>query len=168
MTKSQVSPPAPSAVMTSIAPACMPGCFLVIPFPMMVMGMALPSTAALPEAPARAAAAPAALPPAVPKPRAGLPTALVALLRDENGPFFANEVFSATPSQALEPIEEAVPAPEWYAITRGRFVGVVNQYALSDVTIMGVSASARKAYTTQALALDAFNQALVWGGVQVL
>jgi hypothetical protein len=40
--------------------------------------------------------------------------------------------------------------------------------ALSDVAITGVGASARKAYTTQALALEAFNQALVWGGVQVL
>jgi hypothetical protein len=40
--------------------------------------------------------------------------------------------------------------------------------ALSDVAITGVGASARKAYTTQALALNAFNQALTWGGVSVV
>jgi hypothetical protein len=83
-------------------------------------------TAAAPEPVPSRTPAPAAAPP-VAKPGAGLPARLVALLCDENGPFLANEVFSATPSQPLEPIEEAVPAPEWYAITRGRFVGVVNQ-----------------------------------------
>ncbi|KAJ7029548.1 hypothetical protein C8F04DRAFT_1264813 [Mycena alexandri] len=98
---------------------------------------------------------------------AGLPAPLVAMLRDADGPFLANEVFSATPSQPLEVIEEEVDAPEWYAITRGRFVGVVDQYALSAVAISGVAHAARKAYTTQHLAVAAFNQALTWGGVQV-
>ncbi|KAJ7043429.1 hypothetical protein C8F04DRAFT_1250857 [Mycena alexandri] len=98
---------------------------------------------------------------------AGLPAPLVAMLRDADGPFLANEVFSATPSQPLEVIEEEVDAPEWYAITRGRFVGVVDQYTLSAVAISGVAHAARKAYTTQHLAVAAFNQALTWGGVQV-
>ncbi|KAJ7119390.1 hypothetical protein C8R46DRAFT_1238662 [Mycena filopes] len=91
---------------------------------------------------------------------AGLPAPLIALLRTADGPFVANEVFSTAPTQALAPVEENVPAPEWYAITRGRFVGVVDQY--------GVGSAARKAYTTQGLALDAFNRALTWGGVQVV
>ncbi|KAJ7226778.1 hypothetical protein GGX14DRAFT_417350, partial [Mycena pura] len=99
-------------------------------------------------------------------PGAGLPAPLQALLRTE-GPFLANEVFSVTPTEPLGPIDEPVPAPEWYAITCGRFVGVVNQFALSAVAISGVAHSARKAYATQNLALDAFNQALTWGGVQV-
>ncbi|KAJ6455656.1 hypothetical protein C8R47DRAFT_1228156 [Mycena vitilis] len=120
-----------------------------------------PSVAPAPEA-APAKSAPAARPllrppaPAAPAPRnpgAGLPAPLVALLRDEAGPFLANQ--------------EEVAAPEWYAITRGRFVGVVDQYALSAVAISGVGHGARKAYTTQGLALDAFNRALEWGGVQV-
>jgi hypothetical protein len=92
------------------------------------MTIAAPASAVPPDpapAPARAPAAPAT--PAVAKPGAGLPARLVALLRDEDGPFFANEVFSVPPTQPLQPVEEAVPAPEWYAITRGRFVGVVNQ-----------------------------------------
>ncbi|KAJ6619639.1 hypothetical protein B0H10DRAFT_2216704 [Mycena sp. CBHHK59/15] len=86
----------------------------------------------------------------------------------EQGPFLANKVYSVTPSEPLGPVDEETPAPEWYAITRGRFVGVVDQFALSAVAISGVAHGARKAYTTQNLALDAFNQALTWGGVQVV
>ncbi|KAJ7086891.1 hypothetical protein B0H15DRAFT_950398 [Mycena belliarum] len=97
---------------------------------------------------------------------AGLPAPLIALLRSE-GPWSANEVYSVTPTEPLTPVEEEVPAPEWYAITHGRFVGVVDQFALSAVAITGVGNAARKAYTTQALALTAFNKALTWGGVQV-
>ncbi|KAJ7665347.1 hypothetical protein DFH06DRAFT_1127671 [Mycena polygramma] len=126
-------------------------------------------------APAKSSSSPATAPaptppPPPPPPRnpgAGLPAPLVALLRDESGPFLANEVFSVTPPEPLAAIEEEVPAPEWYAITRGRFVGVVDQFALSHVAISGVAHGARKAYTTQGLALAAFNQALTWGGVQV-
>lgn len=70
------------------------------------------------------------LTPPAPAPKvfgAGLPAPLLSLMRTEEGPFLANEVYSVAPSQPLAPIEEAVPAPEWYAITRGRFVGVVDQ-----------------------------------------
>ncbi|KAJ7197988.1 hypothetical protein GGX14DRAFT_573830 [Mycena pura] len=140
-------------------------------------GPGFPSTMiTTPSAPAPAAPAPAektaastaaAAAPAR-NPGAGLPEPLVQLLRDEKGPFLANEVFSITPTEPLAPIEEADLAPEWYAITRGRFVGVVDQYALSAVAISGVAHGARKAYTTQGLALSAFNQALTWGGVQVV
>jgi hypothetical protein len=95
--------------------------------------MALPSAPmpiATPAATAAVEPAPVRTPavaPTVSKPGAGLPARLIALLCNEKGPFLANEVFSATPSEPLQPIEEEVPAPEWYAITRGRFVGVVNQ-----------------------------------------
>ncbi|KAJ6503173.1 hypothetical protein C8R47DRAFT_1067282 [Mycena vitilis] len=159
---------------------------MLVPFPLMGMGGFLtlpsaappsfaPSVAPVPEsasakssAPAPPAAAPTAPPAPAPRnPGAGLPGPLVALLRDESGPFLANEVFSVTPPEPLTAIEEAVAAPEWYAITRGRFVGVVDQFALSAVAISGVAHGARKSYTTQGLALDAFNRALEWGGVQV-
>lgn len=58
---------------------------------------------------------------------AGLPAPLIALLRGVDGPFRSNEVFSLVPTQPLEPVEEEFVAAEWYAITRGRFVGVVDQ-----------------------------------------
>ncbi|KAK7053867.1 hypothetical protein R3P38DRAFT_2761579 [Favolaschia claudopus] len=101
------------------------------------------------------------------QPGAGLPAALVALLRRE-APFRANEVFSVVPTEPLVAVEEETAAPEWYAIMRGRFVGVVDQYLLSDFAITGVARGARKAYDTQANALRAFNQALTWGGVEIL
>ncbi|KAK7023352.1 hypothetical protein R3P38DRAFT_3195453 [Favolaschia claudopus] len=100
-------------------------------------------------------------------PGAGLPAPLVALLRDA-APFRANEIYSTIPSDPLLPIEEETPAPEWYAILRGRFVGVVDEYLLSDFAITGVAQGARKAYDTQANALRAFNKALTWGGVEIL
>ncbi|KAJ7036486.1 hypothetical protein C8F04DRAFT_1258051 [Mycena alexandri] len=129
-----------------------PACYILVPaFPMAV---------------------PCLQPPVEPAARtpsgAGLPAPLLALMRTEDGPFLANEVFSVPPTQALEPIDEVVPAAEWYAITRGRFIGVVNQFALAALAISGVAHNANKAYTTQVLALNAFNQALTWGGVQVV
>ncbi|KAJ6518338.1 hypothetical protein C8R47DRAFT_1205394 [Mycena vitilis] len=188
--RAAASPALPlAAPMAGYAPFMM-AVVLPFPFPFMGMGGAFtlpspmfavpatplpaPSVAPVPEsAPAKSASAPPAAatsPPAAPAPRnpgAGLPAPLVALLRDETGPFLANEVFSATPPEPLTAIEEEVAAPEWYAITRGRFVGVVDQFALSAVAISGVAHGARKSYTTQGLALDAFNRALEWGGVQV-
>ncbi|KAJ7256424.1 hypothetical protein C8J57DRAFT_1517597 [Mycena rebaudengoi] len=59
-------------------------------------------------------------------------------------------------------------APEWYTITHGRFVGIIDQYVLSQTAIAGVPNAVRKAYGMQALALHAFNQALTWGSVQVV
>ncbi|KAK7033888.1 hypothetical protein R3P38DRAFT_2773193 [Favolaschia claudopus] len=102
-------------------------------------------------------------------PGAGLPAGLVKLLRSgDEGPFTANEVFSSPPTQPLAAVEEDFPSTEWYAITRGRFVGVVDQYALADFAISGVAHYARKAYPTQAEAVSAFNKTLVWEGVQVI
>ncbi|KAJ6455646.1 hypothetical protein C8R47DRAFT_1228143 [Mycena vitilis] len=187
--RSAPSPTLPLAAPMAAYPAPLMMAVMLVPFPIMGAAFTLPSAmypaaaaptsapsvAPAPEAaPAKSAPAapPAAAPPApaAPAPRnpgAGLPAPLVALLRDEAGPFLANQVFSVTPPEPLTAIEEEVAAPEWYAITRGRFVGVVDQYALSAVAISGVGHGARKAYTTQGLALDAFNRALEWGGVQV-
>ncbi|KAK7032026.1 hypothetical protein R3P38DRAFT_2774473 [Favolaschia claudopus] len=102
-----------------------------------------------------------------PLPGAGLPAPLVEHLRTE-GPYLANEVFIAAPQEALAPVDEEVRAPEWYSITRGRFVGVVDQYALSELAITGVAGGARKSYESQAQALAAFNKALAWGIVQIV
>ncbi|KAJ6629903.1 hypothetical protein B0H10DRAFT_2208473 [Mycena sp. CBHHK59/15] len=148
--------------------------FVIIPFPMAAAVLPVSATNQMICAPAPAAAPSSAPNTAKPGPAApaknvgaGLPPALLALLRDADGPFFANQVFKAAPAEALAPVEEDVPAPEWYVIFRGRFVGVVDQYALADLAISGVAHSARKSYTTQGDALHAFNQALEWGGVQV-
>lgn len=115
--------------------------FVFVAIPMMAMAAGVPFVApaaptpsptiapsqAAPAAASSEPAAPVAPPPATTRaPGAGLPAPLVALLRTE-GPYQANEVYSVVPTAALDAIEEQVPAPEWYAITRGRFVGVVDQ-----------------------------------------
>ncbi|KAK6996596.1 hypothetical protein R3P38DRAFT_2799430 [Favolaschia claudopus] len=96
-----------------------------------------------------------------------LPPALLAKL-SKDGPYLANQVFSCPPQQPLEVIPEDSPAPEWYAIFKGRYVGVVDEYALCEFAISGVGQSARKAYSNQNDAVAAFNKALTWGGVQVV
>ncbi|KAJ7921970.1 hypothetical protein B0H13DRAFT_1866210 [Mycena leptocephala] len=103
-------------------------------------------------------------------PGAGLPAPLVALLRSGvDGPFLANEVFSEAPSQPWPPSLRKPPPQNGTPLHAGASSALwINSTALSDVAITGVGASARKSYTTQALALNAFNQALTWGGVSVV
>ncbi|KAJ7040219.1 hypothetical protein C8F04DRAFT_1253985 [Mycena alexandri] len=146
--RSQSSAANANANALALAPAM--GFFVLMPVPLMGFAApaqllqalpAAPPAAPTPTAPAGPAAAAPAAPAARPAPGAGLPAALVALLRDAEGPFFANEVFSVAPPQPLEAVKEEVPAPEWYAITRGRFVGVVDQYALADVAVASVAAT---------------------------
>ncbi|KAK7027827.1 hypothetical protein R3P38DRAFT_2776926 [Favolaschia claudopus] len=158
--------------------------YLVVPVaPVLValplaVGTAVPSIP--PSVPPTITSAPAVRPPVAPastaspkepvkkeKATSTLPAPLVEMLRTE-GPYLANEVFSTVPSQPLEPVEETFPVPEWYSITRGRFVGVTDQYALAEFAISGVAGYARKAYATQEHALRAFNLALTWGGVQIV
>ncbi|KAJ7065912.1 hypothetical protein B0H15DRAFT_807673 [Mycena belliarum] len=141
----------PSVVVIGASPAMVsvPSAPAALPHASRDKGTTVPLATASPDvAPTTALTAPA---PATRTPAgAGLPAPLVALLRSD-GPWLANEVYSVTPTEALDAIEEAVAAPEC---------------ALSAVAITGVANAARKAYTTQALALTAFNQALTWGGVQ--
>ncbi|KAK6974633.1 hypothetical protein R3P38DRAFT_3239290 [Favolaschia claudopus] len=108
-----------------------------------------------------------AVPPAPKDKTAGFPAALIELLRSD-GPFLANEVFSVAPTSPLQAIPEDPPAKEWYAVFRGRFVGVFNQYSLADFAVAGVGQGARKMYDTQGEALAAFNDTLTWGGVIVV
>lgn len=106
-----------------------PACYILVPaFPMAVPCLQPPVVTPAHSKEPKEPAPPKEKEPAARTPSgAGLPAPLLALMRTEDGPFLANEVFSVPPTQALEPIDEVVPAAEWYAITRGRFVGVVNQ-----------------------------------------
>ncbi|KAJ7180033.1 hypothetical protein C8R43DRAFT_941763 [Mycena crocata] len=140
---------------------------IILPISMVLPGVAAAAPTPDPKVKQEAKADKVPVPPRpVPPPGAGLPRALQALLRTE-GPYAANEVYSVVPLAPLEAIEEDSPAPEWYAIIRGRFVGVVDEFALTEVAIRGVTHCTRKTYTTQAEALRAFNSALRWGGVEI-
>lgn len=67
--------------------------------------------------------------------------------------------------------EDPVPAgeegPKWYAITKGTYVGVHRSQALANNAVQGVSNSGMKGYTTQALAVAAFNEMLQYNLVVI-
>ncbi|KAK7027568.1 hypothetical protein R3P38DRAFT_2776486 [Favolaschia claudopus] len=165
----------PQLVVVMYVPWCSPfpaplpvGAAPALPAPFPIYGApAPPSKAKEPKEPKESVPAAKEKENARPTPGAGLPPALIEHLRTE-GPYTANQAFVVVPSQPLTAIEEATPSAEWYAVTRGRFVGVLNHYALSDLAITGVGHGARKAYPSQGEALQAFNDALEWGIVQVV
>ncbi|KAJ7032394.1 hypothetical protein C8F04DRAFT_1185037 [Mycena alexandri] len=97
---------------------------------------------------------------------AGIPQGLAVMLR-HTAPWSANVLYSVVPSGTLTPVDEVEPAPEWYVVYRGRFVGVMDQYMQAHWAIRSVSNAAHKTYATQAFALEAFNKVLSWGGVEV-
>ncbi|KAJ7062447.1 hypothetical protein B0H15DRAFT_807883 [Mycena belliarum] len=97
----------------------------------------------------------------------GIPPGLASLLR-WTGPWTANVIYSVAPTGPLAPVEEPSPAPEWYCIFRGRFVGVIDQFAVAHFGIRNVSNAAQKSYSTQAHALEAFNKVVEWGGIEVV
>lgn len=84
-----------------------------------------PTAGAAAPAPAPTAA-PATLTIVPPASGTGLPALLVPLLRT-GVPFEANMVYRVPPTAPLAAVVKATPAPEWYAITRDHFVGVVDQ-----------------------------------------
>ncbi|KAJ6450542.1 hypothetical protein C8R47DRAFT_1230234 [Mycena vitilis] len=77
------------------------------------------------------------------------------------GPWTAGRVFSVVPPFPLTAIEDYTDE-QWYCITRGRFIGVTNVHALEQAAIIRVSGAAHKGYTTQAAAVRAFNNALLY------
>ncbi|KAJ6557787.1 hypothetical protein B0H19DRAFT_1261385 [Mycena capillaripes] len=58
--------------------------------------------------------------------------------------------------------------PYWYCITRGKYVGVTLSNALALAAVSGVSCSSMKAYKTQILAIESFNEMLAFGMVAVI
>jgi hypothetical protein len=102
------------------------GFYTFVPFPPGVTPT--PIAAAHSANPGSTAAAPAAAPAGVAPPPVvtGIPAGLAALLR-HTGPWTAHELYSVPPTGPLSPVQEITPAPEWYCVTRGRFVGVMDQ-----------------------------------------
>ncbi|KAJ7836519.1 hypothetical protein B0H13DRAFT_1913011 [Mycena leptocephala] len=131
MTNQSRVQPAPAS--TALVAASMTPIYMAMPFMVLVPTFQMSSTMVMPIS--VAAPAPPAdtkvVPPADAKVRkeadplvaartpleAGLPATLVALLRSEDGPFLANEVFSIAPSQPLTAVPEDTPTPKWYAVS---------------------------------------------------
>ncbi|KAJ7646085.1 hypothetical protein DFH06DRAFT_1136231 [Mycena polygramma] len=67
------------------------------------------------------------------------------------GPWTAERMFSVVPPSPLSATTESDET--WYAITRGRFIGVTDIHALDQAATLRVSGAAHKGYPTQAAAL---------------
>ncbi|KAJ7469738.1 hypothetical protein B0H11DRAFT_2238183 [Mycena galericulata] len=131
---------------------------------------AAPAPAAEP-APVPVAAAvtstPAPDPPAAPAPTAPAPGGFLT-----RGPWISGSLFVVVPQGPMlpvaeDPVVDAAEGPYWYAITKGRYVGVTLSNALALASVTGISGGSMKAYKTQALALAAFNEMLQYHMVAV-
>ncbi|KAJ7758929.1 hypothetical protein DFH07DRAFT_772276 [Mycena maculata] len=90
-----------------------------------------------------------------------------------SGPWVAGNLYVVIPTAPLLPIpEDPIPddqeAPLWYAITRGRYIGVTLNNGLAINAVVGVRANNMKSYKTQALAISAFNEALHYRSAAVI
>ncbi|KAJ6524928.1 hypothetical protein B0H19DRAFT_1085050 [Mycena capillaripes] len=88
------------------------------------------------------------------------------------GPWVSGALYQVVPVGPLTAIAEeettADFAPYWYCITRGKYVGVTLSHALVLAAVSGVSRSSMKAYKTQILAVESFNEMLAFGMVAVI
>ncbi|KAJ7429988.1 hypothetical protein B0H11DRAFT_2249989 [Mycena galericulata] len=75
-----------------------------------------------------------------------------------NGPWVAGQIYGVVPAAPLTPVPDN--AEKWYAITKGRYVGVTNSAAIADGAVSRVSHSLRTGYSSQSEAIEAFNDAL--------
>ncbi|KAJ7450269.1 hypothetical protein B0H11DRAFT_2246837 [Mycena galericulata] len=74
------------------------------------------------------------------------------------GPWIVGEVYNVVPAGPLALVPDK--GEKWYAITKGRYVGVTNSAALADGAVSRVSHALRQLHDTQAEAAEAFNTAL--------
>ncbi|CAK5283697.1 unnamed protein product [Mycena citricolor] len=81
-------------------------------------------------------------------------------------PWVAGTFYSVVPRGELQPIHDK--GEKWYAVTRGKWVGVTNNTALAVNATTGRSAGFQKGYDNQSLALSAFNTALAMEAILVI
>ncbi|KAJ7848682.1 hypothetical protein B0H13DRAFT_2361768 [Mycena leptocephala] len=82
-----------------------------------------------------------------------------------NGPWIAGVLYSVTPLAPLAPVGDN--GEKWFAITRGRYVGLTKNSAISLNAVTGISSGLSDKLASQAEALDHFNSALELGAVVV-
>ncbi|KAJ6551554.1 hypothetical protein B0H19DRAFT_1264213 [Mycena capillaripes] len=99
---------------------------------------------------ALAAAAPAETPVGVPAPA---PTGI-----QYHGPWVASAIYDVIPTGPLATVPDN--GEKWYAITKGRYIGVTNSTAIADNAVTHVSHALRTSYSSQVDAVRAFNDAL--------
>ncbi|KAJ7612814.1 hypothetical protein DFH06DRAFT_1147085 [Mycena polygramma] len=104
-----------------------------------------------------AAAAPVAAPPAAPAPPSFLRS---------SAPWLAGYLYNVIPTDHLASVPDN--GDKWFAITRGKYVGLTKNSAISLAAVTGVSTGLSDKFNTQADALDHFNAALDSGAIALL
>ncbi|KAJ7665821.1 hypothetical protein DFH06DRAFT_1127025 [Mycena polygramma] len=83
-----------------------------------------------------------------------------------SGPWIAGLLYGVVPPTPLSPVPDN--GEKWFAITRGRYVGLTRNPAIATHAVTGISGGLSPKSTTQADALDQFNSALDIGAVNVV
>ncbi|KAJ7473864.1 hypothetical protein B0H11DRAFT_1918679 [Mycena galericulata] len=117
---------------------------------------------AVTNAPAHVLAAAAA--PAAPAPAA--PTPAAAGLTRTTAPWTAGLLYSVAPLAPLQAVPDN--GEKWFAITRGKYVGLTKNSAISLNAVTGVPGGLAEKFSAQSDALEYFNGALVSGAVAVI
>ncbi|KAJ7869812.1 hypothetical protein B0H13DRAFT_1896494 [Mycena leptocephala] len=82
------------------------------------------------------------------------------------GPWIAGTLYSVVPLAPLAAVQDN--GDKWFSITRGKYVGLTKNAAISLNAITGVSTGLSEKHSSQADALDNFNMALATGAVSVI
>ncbi|KAJ7024558.1 hypothetical protein C8F04DRAFT_1270097 [Mycena alexandri] len=81
-------------------------------------------------------------------------------------PWKAGILYSVVPRAPLAAISDA--SDKWYAITRGKYVGITKNSALSVNAVIGVGSALSDRCSTLDEALDLFNSALAGNAIAIL
>ncbi|KAJ7614712.1 hypothetical protein DFH06DRAFT_1146231 [Mycena polygramma] len=111
---------------------------------------------------ASAVAGPGGPPPPPPPPSA--PVIVNSIFRS-TAPWRAGLLYIVTPAAHLDAVPDN--GDKWYAITRGRYVGITKNSAVSLNATTGISSGLAEKMANQQEALDHFNDALDAGAVAV-
>ncbi|KAJ7770729.1 hypothetical protein B0H16DRAFT_1715383 [Mycena metata] len=82
------------------------------------------------------------------------------------GPWKAGILYSVVPREPLAPTSDT--SDKWFAITRGKYVGITKNSALSINAVIGVGSALSDRCSTLDEALDLFNTALAGNAIALL
>ncbi|KAJ7175321.1 hypothetical protein C8R46DRAFT_1030422 [Mycena filopes] len=109
------------------------------------------------------AAAPGPAPPTAPSFTTAVPVS--ALIR-HSAPWTSGFLYTVVPGAPLVPVPDN--GGKWFAITRGRYIGLTQNSAVSLSSVSGVSTAMSQKFSSQSVALAHFNTALQTGALAVV
>ncbi|KAJ7792585.1 hypothetical protein B0H13DRAFT_1935698 [Mycena leptocephala] len=103
----------------------------------------------------------------VPPPQPTAPTGSAAPgFFQTTGPWIAGNLYTVIPSAPLSPVADH--GEKWFSVTRGKYVGLTKNSAISLNAVTGVSTGLMEKFSTQTDAINNFNAALHSGVVAIL